>query len=80
MFLAESVGKSPWKEASAAGSLRRSLNCFRPRYSATSWKSTLMKMRDDEVVSASVMTMYLRGGPEARRLMEGRRMRGGAGS
>jgi len=58
VFLAESVGKSPWKEASAAGSLRRSLNCFRPRYSATSWKSTLMKMRDDEVVSASVMTMY----------------------
>ena len=40
-----------------------------------------MKMRDDEVVSASVMTMYLRGGPaDARRLMEGRRMRGGAGS
>ena len=39
-------------------SLRRSRSSLRPMYSATSWKSTLMKIRDEEVVSSSVITRY----------------------
>ena len=41
-----------------AGSLSRSRSFLRPRYSATSWKRILMKMREEEVVSSSVTTMY----------------------
>jgi hypothetical protein len=58
VFLGESMGKRPSKEGCIAGSERRSLSCLRPRYSAISWKRTLMKMREEEVVSASVMTRY----------------------
>ena len=51
-------GCGAWKEPCMAGSLSRSRSFLRPRYSATSWKRILMKMREEEVVSSSVTTMY----------------------
>ena len=58
VFFEVSLGKRPSKELAMCGSVRRSRSARSPMYSAISWKSTLMKMRDDEVVSSSVMTTY----------------------
>lgn len=58
VFLAVSLGKSPTKEGCMCPSVSRSRKSRTPMYSAISWKKTLMKMRLEDVVSSSVITMY----------------------
>mmetsp|Transcript_5587 Transcript_5587/g.18266 ORF Transcript_5587/g.18266 Transcript_5587/m.18266 type:complete len:213 (-) Transcript_5587:275-913(-) len=58
VFFGVSLGKRPRKEGAIDSSLSRWRSVLRPMYSAVSWKRILMKMREDEVVSSSEMTMY----------------------
>mmetsp|Transcript_18193 Transcript_18193/g.34645 ORF Transcript_18193/g.34645 Transcript_18193/m.34645 type:complete len:224 (-) Transcript_18193:337-1008(-) len=53
-----SLGKIPPKYSCMEGSDKRVLSSRRPMFSASSWNRILMKMREEEVVSSSVMTMF----------------------
>ena len=58
VFFAVSSGKRPANDGCMCGSASLAASCLRPMNSATSWKRTLMKMREEDVVSSSVMIMY----------------------
>jgi len=47
----------PMKCGCMEGSDRRTFTSLRPMFSASSWNKILMKMRLDEVVSSSVISM-----------------------
>ena len=58
VFFAVSFGKRPINDGCMFGATSLSRRVFNPMYSAISWKSTLIKMREEEVVSSSVITIY----------------------